>query len=467
MLMINSNLKRGVAVFFALLLALSVGGQLQAADHGEEKAPAAEKSGHDTVEQAGDHDASPVRAEVSGLKKFQYSWLTAYMFFFSICLGALFLVLLHHLFDAQWIVPIRRVCEHIACMLGWPMFILFLPIFLYPIGVYDWMSADPMTDPGLRSFIKQKIFNLPGFYFFTTLVFVALGYLSSRLRYWSLQQDVAEAENGAYEGKVRGFWEPFVIFVSTNILKHDIEERPAVKCSRMMNLHTSYGIVLFVMMMTVACFAWVKALQYQWFSTMYGVYFFAGSVWVTCATVYMLTLLHQSQGLLQYVVRRETYHDIAKLMFAFTVFYAYIHFSQYFLILNAAIPEETFWYVQREQGSWWWIGQTIIFGHFFLPFLLLLRTDVKTNKTIMPLICGWAWLMHYVDMQFNVMPLIYPEGISISWRDVIAMGVIGFVLWLKYNSDLSSHAPYPQRDPRIAESMGVYVEPEGGEPAAH
>jgi hypothetical protein len=234
----------------------------------------------------------------------------------------------------------------------------------------------------------------------------------------------------------------------------------------MMNLHASYGIIVFALSLTLAAIYWVKGLQHQWFSTMYGVYYFAGSVWVALATSYLLSLWLKTNGPLQHVVREVTFHDTGKLFFAFTVFYAYIHFSQYFLIWNAAIPEETFWYVQREQGSWWWVGQLIIFGHFFLPFLLLLRIDTKLNLNIMIPMGIWAWLMHYMDMQFNVMPVLYPAGVHITLFDPIVIVVIGLVLWIRFNSAFASHPPYPQRDPRIAETMGVYVAPEGNENAA-
>jgi hypothetical protein len=85
-------------------------------------------------------------------------------------------------------------------------------------------------------------------------------------------------------------------------------------------------------------------------------------------------------------------------MFAFTVFYAYIAFAQYFIIWNGNMPEETFWYVVREKGTWWWIGMVIIFGHFFIPFLALLRIDVKNIFSYMVPLCIWAWLMHWVDL---------------------------------------------------------------------
>lgn len=187
---------------------------------------------------------------------------------------------------------------------------------------------------------------------------------------------------------------------------------------------------------------------------------------MTLAAVYVITLKLKA-GPLRDVVQRRQFHDIGVLMFAFTVFYAYIHFSQYFLIWNAAVPEETFWYVLREQGSWKQVGFLIIFGHFVVPFLALLRIDAKLNAGFVTILAAWAWLMHYMDMQYNVMPVVYPGGVHLTIFDPICLAVIGGVLYWRFKADFLKHPPYPQKDPRIAETMGVYVPPAAGHNAEH
>jgi len=480
--MLSETMKtfRLITALFAVMTTMVLGtSALQAAsDSHHEDAESAEHhgdkadhdgAGHHGPEADGEHEHGEASeygpaGKPTFLKKLGYSYLTAYMFFLSICLGSLFLILINHLFDAQWILPMRRYLEHIACLLFPTMGILFIPVLLLAPTIYPWFSIDPHTDHALHA--KWPLFTKPAFYICSIGLFFVWGFLTRRLRYWSLQQDVAEVENGGYEGKMM-FPESLFAAISTGLLGHNVEERPAVRCSRMMNIHASYGIVVFAVTLTLAAIFWVKALQHEFFSTMYGVYYFAGSVWVALATCYLLTLWLKQNGPLQHVVRPVTFHDTGKLFFAFTVFYSYIHFSQYFLIWNAAIPEETFWYVKREQGSWWWVGQLMIFGHFFLPFLALLRIDAKMNLNIMIPMCVWAWLIHYFDMQFNIMPVLYPDGVHISIFDPLSMGFIGLVLWMFFNNSFASHPPYPQRDPRIAEAMGLYVEPEGGEPATN
>ena len=122
-----------------------------------------------------------------------------------------------------------------------------------------------------------------------------------------------------------------------------------------MRFHSAYGIFLFAVTLTLGVIFWVKALEHQWYSTMYGVYFFAESVWTAVATVWVITSVLTRTGHLRGIANRNTMHCLGLLWFAFTVFYTYVHFSQYFLQWNANLPEETSFYVRREQGSWWGI----------------------------------------------------------------------------------------------------------------
>src|SRR6185436_8137479 len=173
-------------------------------------------------------------------KGFGYSWLLAFMFFLSLCLGGLFLVLAHHLFDASWSVPIRRYCEHLAC-LSLPLAVLFIPIAALANKMYPWMFEAP--DHALRA--KQAMLN-PTFFYFRIVAYFAIWIaLSFSLRRFSVAQD----KDGA------AGW------------------------TNRMRVASYFGIFLFAITMTFAAIDWMKSLQHQWFSTMYGVWYFASSVW--------------------------------------------------------------------------------------------------------------------------------------------------------------------------------------------
>ena len=349
-----------------------------------------------------------------------FSWLLAYMFFLSICLGSLFLVLLHHLFDSAWSAPLRRVFENMASLIPW-MALGFLPIIAFGDQMYGWMAMETAGNPDHALHAKHAYLNKPFFYFRAVLYFSIWTWLTHKLRYWSVRQDT--------EG--------------------------TAECTFKMRKFAYMGVFLFAFTLTLAAIDWVKSLEHAWFSTMFGVYYFASSVWLTLGTMYALVVVLSRNGPLTGVVGKRQFYDLGLLFFAFTVFYAYIHFSQYFLIWNANIPEETYYYVNRETGSWWDISMLIIFGHFFIPFLCLLRIDAKLSFAVVIPMAAWAWLMHYIDLSFNIMPVLHPEGFSWStlWIDISCMVAIGGFLLLKFMDKMGTAAPYPLKDPRLKEAL--------------
>ena len=357
---------------------------------------------------------------------FASTYLTSFMFFASLVLGSLFLVILHHLFDACWMVPLRRFLEHISCQIP-ALAILFVPVALLACfgGIYSWSHTQDHS-----WHLKWFLYNPISYLAVSALLLLLWRWLAGSLRRESLLQD----RDGA------------------------------ARCTHRMRRYAAGGIFLFALSLTGAAFFFMKSLEHQWFSTMYGVYYFAGSVWTTLATAYLIALALERAGHLKGVIRPSTYKDLGTLFFAFTVFYAYIAFSQYFLIWNADIPEETYWFVKRDQGAWHNVGLLIIFGHFFLPFLALLRIDAKSCLPVMIPLCLWAWAMHYADMAFNVMPAVgLPSGAGLQLLALLfALGSICFMGGLLarfFLRDLAAHSPYPRRDPRMAEALGVYVEP--------
>lgn len=358
------------------------------------------------------------------LTQFAFSWLLAFMFFLSLGLGGLGFTILHHLFDAGWSVPIRRIFEQLACMLRW-MGLLWIPIGVLAPKLYEWIRLVEKGAPDLSTKAKFPLFTIPGFYIVSIACLAIWWWLPTRLRQWSLKQD----------------------------------ETGSVECTRKLRRYSAVGVFLFAFTLTLGAIMWVKALEHEWFSTMYGVYYFAGSMWTTMATVYVITLVLQLQGPLRGYVHEKTYYFMGSILFAFTVFYAYVTFAQYFIIWNANMPEETFWYVVREKGTWWDIGLIIIFGHFFLPFLLLLRIDWKLKLTLMGPLFIWAWLMHFVDLSFNIVPVLHGNNYHLDLMDIGCMALIGGFLSRVFISNLNASPIVPQKDPRFAESQEIYVAP--------
>jgi hypothetical protein len=365
---------------------------------------------------------------VWNIQQFAFSWLLAFMFCLSLCVGGWFLVTVHHLFDASWSVPTRRYCEHLACLLGFPMILLFLPIAALAKQIYPWLRVTAQDHPDHALRAKYPLFTVPGYYI-TAAVMFGIWYLySNRLRYWSLKQD----ETGSAE------------------------------CTYRMRFFSCSGVVFFALTVTMAAIMWMKGLTDEWYSTMYGVTYFAASIWVTLPTVYVIALILQRTTVLRNMIKEKTFYMIGSLFLAFTVFWAYVNFAQYFIIWNANMPEETFWYVLREKGTWDAVGKyVIIFGHFFIPFLMLLRIDFKLKLVTMLPLVGWAWLMHFVDLEFQIMPALHQDSI-LTWGLLADLACVLFfvgVLMRAFIISLNRYPICPLKDPRIAEAMDIYVPP--------
>ena len=353
--------------------------------------------------------------------EFGFSWLLAFVFYLSIALGALFLVLVHHLTDAGWSVGIRRFNEHLASLLRWPLTVLFIPIILLAPKIYAWWTIDPATDNTVAA--KLPVFTHSGFIISSAILFAVWWVLTWLLCSLSLQQD----KTGAAE------------------------------LTRKMRFHSGWGIVAFALTLSGAAVIWVKALEHEWYSAMYGVYFFGSSTWITLATVYCIAVVLRRQRILSSVLQPNYFYFIGVMFFAFTLFQAYIEFAQYFVVWNANMPTETFWYLIRENGNWFALSMILIFGHFFVPFFLLLPVKAKTTfKVIIP-VCLWAWLMHAADLAFNILPAAHHDGYPLKWI-WLPLGCLMFMggfLAKVFLKKFNANSPYPQRDPRLLEAMGV------------
>jgi len=223
--------------------------------------------------------------------------------------------------------------------------------------------------------------------------------------------------------------------------------------TRRMEKLAAPAMMLFALTTTFAAFDLLMSLYPHWYSTIWGVYYFSGSVLGFFALMAVtLPLMHRA-GYLRRTVGTEHFHDVGKLMFAFVVFWAYIAFSQYLLIWYGNIPEETVWFLERQTGEWTWVSLTLLFGHFLLPFLFLVsRRPKRRGQT---LVAGAVWLlvMHWLDLYWIVMPQISPGKITVSLVDLLCFVGIGGIFLATAIWRMSRQALIPVRDPRLRESL--------------
>jgi hypothetical protein len=195
------------------------------------------------------------------------------------------------------------------------------------------------------------------------------------------------------------------------------------------------------------------SLDPHWYSTIYGVYFFSGCVVGFLAAICLAVICLERAGPLRGVLTNDHLHDLGKLLFGFTFFWAYIGFSQYLLIWYANIPEETIWYLVRQENGWQWVTVLLFAGHFALPFFGLMSRRAKRSRASLGFWAGWLLVMHWIDLYWLVMPQLSPDRVSPAVIDLlVSAGVMAVFAAIVIR--LSRGVPLvPLADPRLHESL--------------
>jgi hypothetical protein len=428
-------------------------------------------------------------------KRFAFSYLFAFIFFLSLGLGALFFVLIQHLTSANWSVTSRRTAEFF--MAGLPVFaLLFIPVVLGMGHLFPWLHAGhggaehtvaahveqaathetahlgvhghadapsvehpqpheqvrpTVGEPGAghvmhgeghedpyemaehqahAATLAQKLPYLNRTFFFVraAIYFLVWIFLSMRLFGWSTRQDTTR------------------------------DPKLTVAAQRFAPVAT----FLFALTLTFAGFDWLMSLDPMWYSTIFGVWIFAGCAVAIHALIILVTLSFRRQGLIGEAVNVEHYHDLGKLLFGFTVFWAYISFSQFFLTWYASIPEETTFYHHRwGDGPWKGVSLAILFIHFVLPFVLLLSRNTKRKLPVLATGAAILLVMHLVETywivlpnyQRDVLPADHPGVLSFHLLDVLCLLGVGGVYLAVVFWQMTRHALIPVGDPRLSRSL--------------
>jgi hypothetical protein len=356
-------------------------------------------------------------------------WLLGISFWLSILIGMLFLLMIWWMFDAGWSVIVRRQMEH--AIGAFPVLaLIFLPLVVVSLihadsGLVPWIWMDGAASvPGGHGNVagdvlfahKAPFLDHVFFVIRYVIYFGVWGTLAYFFRRWSFDMD----QTGDH----------------ANV--HRSRRLAAV------------GLFLCAFATTFASIDWFKSLSYHWFSTMYGVWFFSACMRAALsATVLALFYLATREDGLKGIVKPA-------------------HF--YFLIYNANIPEETFWYNMRELGpdgkvnSWWWVSLVLVFLHFFFPFLFLLWYRNKFRERL-KFIAVWILVFHLLDLYWNIVPQkvstddhggYLVRSFGISWVDLtVFLGVGSLVVW-SFLRSAAQHRPIPIRDPRIEESLNCH-----------
>lgn len=361
-----------------------------------------------------------------------HAYLIGFTYWVGISVAFLIMQAIFHTAKAKWLIVLRRTMETASAVV--PVFIvLVLPLAAMATYLYPWWPGSGLTAnyTGLElehlshkqhGYLNTGIFGVG---FRHVIYFAVWTFAAWRLRSWSLKQDT---EGG---------------------LDFTVKQRKF-----------SPGVLPFLALtITFASFDWLMSLTPLWQSTIFGVYYFAGSFLAAFSILTLVTVSAQGKDLYGSVVKRDHFHNLGKLMLAFTAFWAYIAFSQFLLVWIANIPEEAPWYGLRIFGAWRPLSIALFFLHFLLPFFILLSRNLKEQPRKLAVMAVYLLVMHAVDMYWLVWPaLTGSAGPTFHWSLVTAfLGVggiaVGFALYLA-----RGQYTLTVKDPYITESLR-YVQP--------
>jgi hypothetical protein len=361
-----------------------------------------------------------VGALVSDPRRALFAYLVAFVYWLGIALGALILLGAFHASKARWPVVLRRFLETIPQVI--PLFaLLFLPIALGLRHLFVWVEPGALEGE-LRHLVEHKrpYLNVPFFLVRAAVYFVLWSVVAHLMRAWSVRQD---AEGG-----------------------HALTLRQR---------RLGAGSLPFLALtLSFAAFDWMMSLDPRFYSTIFGVYWFAGSFVGAFAVLAIAAAATRGDpGQFGHHLNADHLHSIGKFLLAFTAFWAYIAFSQFMLVWIANVPEEVPWYLVRTGSPWGAVGLFLAAGHFLVPFFLLLSRDLKRSPTRLAAMSAWMLLVHWVDVHWVIMPRIHEAGPSPSWMDVTAFVGVGGVALAFLVLRMRGAATVPVRDPYLEESL--------------
>lgn len=414
--------------------------------------------------------AGTVFAAVTDQERFAFSYLFAYIAFLTIALGGVFFGLIQYLTSSAWSVTIRRTTE----FLHWPLWlfvILFVPIALNMGQLYPWTQSHGGGHGAEHGAVEghgedhgaaqggEHSGGEPKAHATDPDIVPAEGVVEGAVH---AAHAATLAKKEPYLNKPFFFIRAAIYFLAWLLISRKLfmnstrqDETGDVKLTVSSQRVAPAAIAVFALTTTFAAFDWLMSLEPTWISTIFGVNFFAQCIVSMFAVTILIALSLRAQGQFKGAVNVEHFHDLGKLQFGFLVFWAYVNFSQFMLIWYASIPEETTYYHKRwSEGGPGWRAWTlaIIFGHFVIPFFIILSRNAK--RALSPLGLGAAIILvfHFVMVYWLVMPY-YGDGLSPSLADLACLMAVGGLYFTFVLYRMTKHPLIPIKDPRLGRSL--------------
>jgi hypothetical protein len=342
--------------------------------------------------------------------------LLSNLYLLSMALAGAILISIHYLSGAGWSVVLRRVAE--AMMSALPVVaILMLTVFFGRQALYPWANPEALAGAPLSA-AKAAYLSTPYVFVRMALVLTIWVTLARAIRKTSLRQD---------EDPVPAHHQRLVRF-------------------------SAFFVVGFALTFALGSVDWLMSLDPHWYSTIYAVYLFAGVLVSGLAALTLIVLMLRALGPLRDIVGPAHLHDLGKLLFAFSTFWAYIWFSQYLLIWYSNLPEEVTHYVRRTGDNWITLFFLNLGMNWVVPFVVLLPRAAKRHPQVLAAVCVVLLLGHWLDLYLLIMPEIFDAPAFGPLEVLIPLGYSALFAYL--TSRALAEAPVvPLHDPYLEESL--------------
>ncbi len=299
-----------------------------------------------------------------------------FVYCLSISLGCFLFVAIQFAVQASWSVVVRRYAENTFLFFRWGLPYLVFLFWALP-HLFHWVGTD---DPVV---LKKAAYLNNNFFMIRSAIYIVIWILVSS-------------------------------FFRRNSLNQDTSKNPEITLK--LKKYSYSTIAMLALTMTFASFDWIMSLDPHWYSTIFGVYFVAGSFIAAYAFLILITFAFKSKT--SGLISIEHFHDLGKMLFGFVAFWTYIAFSQFFIIWYGNIPEETVWFAHRLKGYWEFITYALVLGHFIIPFIFLLSRHIKRNPILVTIAALWLISIHFIDLLWLIGP---PSHYEFHWSHTLVV----------------------------------------------
>jgi hypothetical protein len=352
-----------------------------------------------------------------------YSYLVTFLFIISVGIGSLFLVALEYASGAVWSVPFRRVSEFFSTITPY-LVILAIPLLFTMHDIFQWANPSAVESEKILQ-AKAPYLNIPFFVIRNIVIFL--------------------------------IWSFFYYYIINNSRRQD-KSGDQILTKRNIIVSTIF-MPVFALTISFVAFDWMMSIEPTWYSTIFGVYYFAGTTWCALAVVCLAVVYLYERGYLSNRITKDHFYSLGTLMFAFTAFWGYIAFSQYMLIWYGDLPEENSWFLHRWDGGWKYASILLVITHFIVPFFALLSSKAKTDFKRLKFMSVWIIINHLFDVYWMVMPgmVVNNKEYFFSWSDLVfPIAAVGLFL-IVFSSLFKKYNLIPIGDPKLERGLEFHL----------